>query len=57
MINKSWTLCRLDIFYEYYGGLRQKSWECQDSSDNALHTKLGSPSEGRARAVSRTIDV
>ena len=21
-----------------YGGGRQKSWECQDSSDNALHT-------------------
>ena len=39
-----------------YGGLHQKSWECQDSSDNALHTKLGPPSESRVRAGPRTID-
>ena len=24
-----------------YGGLRQKSWDCQDSSDNALHQNWG----------------
>ena len=39
-----------------YGGLHQKSWECQDPSDNALHTKLGPPSENRVRAGPRTID-
>ena len=33
-----------------YGGLHQKSWECQDSSENALHTRLGPSSESRVRA-------
>ena len=39
-----------------YGGGRQKSWECQDSSDNALRTKFGPLSESRVRACPRTID-
>ena len=43
-------------YFDNYGGLHQKSWECQDSSDNALHTKLGPPSESRVRAGPRTID-
>ena len=40
----------------FYGGLRRKSWECQDSADNTLYTKLGRPSESRVRACPRTID-
>ena len=39
-----------------YGGGRQKSWECQDSSDNALRTKFGPLSESRVRALPKTID-
>ena len=35
----------------------QKSWDCcQDSSDKALCTKLGLPSENRVRALARTFD-
>ena len=39
-----------------YGGGCQKSWECQDSSDNALHIDLGPPSENRVRACPRNIN-
>ena len=40
-----------------YGALRFTYSTEQDSSDNALHTKLGPPSESRVRACPKTFGV
>ena len=50
---REWRRSEIETFR---GGLRQKSWKCQDCSDNALHRKFGPPSESRVRACPRTFD-